>query len=112
MLETRFGSWHALSRRCPKPLGPTHLKAVMTKQMKTLKYLLALIGVLTCLGFAPKASALLIGDSHELGFVNYGIPSGDADRVLYVNHLIDQALGTTEDADGQTYYRSNNDFGP
>jgi hypothetical protein len=64
------------------------------------------------LGFASQASALLIGDAHELGFVNFGIPSGDADRTIYVNHLIDQALGTTEVADGQTYTRSNNNFGP
>jgi len=63
------------------------------------------------LGFASQASALLIGDTHELGFVNFGIPSGDADRTIYVNHLIDQALGTTELADGQTYTRSNNNFG-
>ena len=66
------------------------------------------------LGFASQASALalVIGDAHELGFVNFGIPSGDADRTIYVNHLIDQALGTTEVADGQTYTRSNNNFGP
>jgi len=64
------------------------------------------------LGALPKASALLLHDNHELGFVNYGIPSGDADRTLYVNHLIDQALGTTEQADGQTYTRSNYNFGP
>jgi len=80
--------------------------------MKTLKYLVVLAAACVCLGAVPKASALLLHDNHELGFVNYGIPSGDADRTLYVNHLIDQALGTTEQADGQTYTRSNYNFGP
>jgi hypothetical protein len=42
--------------------------------------------------FTPSAHALTIGDGHELGFVNYGIPSGDSDRLTYVNHLIGMAL--------------------
>src|SRR5262245_22096421 len=80
--------------------------------MKPIKCLLAFMVACACLGFASPVSALQLGDTHELGFVNFGIPSGDADRTLYVNHLIDQALGTTEVADGQTYKRSKNDFGP
>ncbi len=80
--------------------------------MKIPKYLLVLAAACVCLGAVPNASALSIGDSNELGFVNFGIPSGDADRTLYVNHLVDQALGTIDNADGQTYFRSNNDFGP
>ncbi len=44
------------------------------------------------LAFSTNASALIIGDAHELGFVNFGIPSGDADITTYVNHLIDMAL--------------------
>jgi hypothetical protein len=79
--------------------------------MKTIKRFLAVAVACASLGFASQVSALTIGDSHELGFVNFGIPSGDADRTLYVNHLIDQALGTTDVADGQTYTRSNNSFG-
>ena len=63
-------------------------------------------------GLAPKVSALTIGDNRELGFVDFGIPSGDQDRVTYVNHLIGMALGTSDQADGQTYYRSNNAFSP
>jgi hypothetical protein len=63
------------------------------------------------LTFSPSARALTIGDTHELGFVNFGIPSGDSDRLTYVNHLIGMALGTSDKADGQTYFRSNNDFG-
>lgn len=66
----------------------------------------------TMLALSPNASALTIGDAHELGFVQFGIPSGDSDRLTYVNHLIGMALGTTDQADGQTYTRSNNDFGP
>jgi hypothetical protein len=71
---------------------------------------LALFGAL--LAFSNNAKALTIGDGHELGFVNFGIPSGDADRLIYVNHLIGMALGTSDKADGQTYFRSNNAFSP
>ena len=60
----------------------------------------------------PATINLTIGDAHELGFVEFGIPSGDSDRLTYVNHLIGMALGTSDQADGQTYFRSNNDFGP
>ena len=63
------------------------------------------------LAFSNNAKALPIGDAHELGFVNFGIPSGDADRLIYVNHLIGMALGTSDKADGQTYFRSNHSFG-
>ncbi len=63
------------------------------------------------LAFSNNAKALTIGDAHELGFVNFGIPSGDADRLIYVNHLIGMALGTSDKADGQTYFRSNHSFG-
>jgi hypothetical protein len=60
----------------------------------------------------PATTNLTIGDGHELGFVEFGIPSGDQDRLNYVNHLIGMALGTTDQALGQTFTRSNNDFGP
>ena len=29
----------------------------------------------------PPSITLAFGDAHELGFVNFGIPSGDADRL-------------------------------
>jgi hypothetical protein len=45
-----------------------------------------------------------------LGFVQFGIPSGDSDRLTYVNHLIGMALGGHDFADGQEYFRSNNSF--
>ncbi len=57
----------------------------------------------TMLALSPNASALTIGDAHELGFVQFGIPSGDSDRLTYVNHLIGMALGTTDQADGQRH---------
>ena len=62
--------------------------------------------------FSGNANALTIGDDHEIGFVEFGIPSGDQDRLNYVNHLIGMALGTEDDALGQHFTRSNNDFGP
>jgi hypothetical protein len=76
---------------------------------------LAVLSAVFCaamLAFGHNASALTIGDEHELGFVEFGIPSGDQDRTDYVNHLIGMALGTTDQALGQTFTRSNNDFGP
>jgi hypothetical protein len=101
-------TWQGACYSFWKEKNPMH----PTKNMKALKYiavmLLACAGVI---GLAPKASALTLGDLNELGFVNYGIPSGDADRTIYVNHLIGMALGTTDQADGQTYTRSNNSFG-
>lgn len=65
------------------------------------------------LAFSHNASAtsLTIGDSQELGFVNFGIPSGDADRTAYVNHLIGMAPGSSDVALGQSFTRSNNVFG-
>ncbi len=57
------------------------------------------------------ALALTIDDSHQLGLVLNGWQSGDSDRQDYVNHLIGMALGTSEQANGQKYGRSNNAFG-
>ena len=66
----------------------------------------------TLLAFTPHAKALTIGDTHELGFVNFGIPSSETLRAAYTNHLIGMALGTSDQALGQTFFRSNNSFGP
>ena len=81
--------------------------------MKTLKHIIAVTMALVTLGIASQtfATSLTIGDSHELGFVNYGIPSGDADRTTYVNHLINMVPGTSDSGDGQDYTRSTNIFG-
>jgi hypothetical protein len=64
------------------------------------------------LAFTQNAHALTIGDGHEIGFVDFGIPSGDQDRTDYVNHLIGMGLGTQDDFQGQHFTRSNNNFGP
>jgi len=78
----------------------------------TTKFALLLTAVAAALlTFTPSARALTIGDAHELGFVNFGIPSGDSDRLTYVNHLIGMTPGTSDKADGQTYFRSGNNFG-
>jgi hypothetical protein len=79
----------------------------------TTKFALLLTAVAAALlTFTPSARALTIGDAHELGFVNFGIPSGDSDRLIYVNHLIGMTPGTSDKADGQTYFRSGNNFSP
>jgi hypothetical protein len=72
---------------------------------------LRIFGLLLALLAAGPASALIVGDDHDLGYIEFGIPSGDADRTAYVNHLIGMGLGTTDTALGQTFTRSNADFG-
>jgi len=42
-----------------------------------------------------NATSFTIGDSNALGFINYGIPTGDADITSYVNALIGLPLGGT-----------------
>jgi hypothetical protein len=68
------------------------------------------------LAFSHNASALTIGDSQELGFVDRGLPAGDAARTLFVNTMIGLALnGSTHVIIGphdNLITRSNNDFGP
>ena len=63
------------------------------------------------LAFSHNTQALTFGDSHDLGQVLNGWSSGDADRLAYVNHLVGMAVGTTEQAGGVKYSRSNNTFG-
>lgn len=60
--------------------------------------------------FGHNASALSVGDSHELGFLWPGGPSGNQNNVTYVNHLLGMALGGFDIANGQIYFRSNNTF--
>ena len=82
--------------------------------MKPIKCLLALMVACASLGFASQASALAlaIGDAHELGFVNFGIPSGDQDRENYVNHLIDMSLGSSDTFSGQAFQTIEQQLGP
>jgi hypothetical protein len=86
------------------------MKINKSSTTKLALFSLALFGAL--LAFSNNAKALTIGDGNELGFVNFGIPSGDADRLIYVNHLVGMTVNTSDKADGQTYFRSNNSFSP
>jgi hypothetical protein len=68
------------------------------------------------LALSHNASALTIGDTHELGQVRPPVPEGDADITQYVNFMIGLALGGSghviigpHDA---LVTRSLNDFGP
>jgi hypothetical protein len=63
------------------------------------------------LTFGVSAKALTFGDGNDLGYVHYGIPSGDQDRTNYVNHLVGMGLGTSDSFSGQTFSRSNNSCG-
>src|SRR5262249_216908 len=64
----------------------------------------------TMFAFSQNANALTIGDEHELGFIVAG-NVGDAPRTLFVNHLIGMALNGTDTFMGNSFTRSNNDFG-
>jgi hypothetical protein len=101
-----FGTGVAISV-CNMKL-PMKLKMIPTNKLAVLSAAFCAV----MLAFSTNASALTIGDTQELGFVQFGIPSGDDARTAYVNHLIGMALGTTDVALGQTFTRSNNDFGP
>ena len=88
-------------------VGDMKINLIPTRKLALLCTVLA--GAL--LAFSHSARALTIGDAHELGFVNFGIPSGDQDRLNYVNHLIGMSLGTQDNFLGQHFFRSNNSFG-
>jgi hypothetical protein len=60
---------------------------------------------------SANALTLSIGDSHELGYLWPGVPSGNQNRVTYVNHLIGMALNSIDVTNGQIYFRSNHAFG-
>ena len=103
MFQEPIAFWHGLCCLW----GDMKINLIPTRKLA----LLCTVVAGTLLAFSHSARALTIGDSHELGFVNFGIPSGDTDRMNYVNHLIGMALGTTDQAFGQTFFRSNNAFG-
>ena len=60
----------------------------------------------------PTVANLTFGDGNDLGQVLNGIPSGDAARTAYVNHLIDMAPGTSDSFSGQDFNRSLANPGP
>src|SRR4029453_17978281 len=68
------------------------------------------------LAFSHNASALTIGDTHELGQVRPPIPEGDADITQYVNFMIGLALGASGHVITGPHdflvTESLNDFGP
>ena len=64
------------------------------------------------LAFNASAPALTIGDASTFGYVFLGIPSGDSERLNYVNHLAGMAPGTLESFSGQTFIRTLNNPGP
>lgn len=82
--------------------------------MKSIKLILGVAFCGALLAFAPKANAiaLTIGDSHELGFINFGIPAGDSDITSYLNHLIGMSLSSANSFSGQDFTRSGNSFSP
>ncbi|PYL64867.1 MAG: hypothetical protein DMF25_05575 [Verrucomicrobia bacterium] len=76
------------------------------------------IAVAACVGLPVIANAvsLSLADVYELGFVKYGIPSGDDDRTFYVNDMIGLAPGGSNHViigpHDNLVTRSNNLFGP
>jgi hypothetical protein len=58
----------------------------------------------------PASLTLTTGGNHELGFIVAG-NVGDANRTLFVNHLIGMALGGTDTFMGNSFTRSMNNFG-
>jgi hypothetical protein len=83
---------------------------------------IALLAAAVCaamLAVSPNATALTIGDNQELGKVFFGVPSGDDNRLTYVNAMIGLDLNGSTFVDysppafqNNLVTRSNNDFGP
>ena len=74
------------------------------RNFKNIAAIALAVGILA--GLPSVASALTFGDSQDLGQVLFGIPSGDAARTSYVNHLIGMALNTSDTFSGQTFNRT------
>ena len=94
-----------------------HMKLTMKINNIVPSKKLALVAAAFCaamLAFSPnaKASTLNFGDTNDLGYVEFGIPSGDDDRTKYVNHLIAMNLGTNDNYLGQHFVRSSMNPGP
>jgi hypothetical protein len=89
---------------------PMKLKMIPSKKLAVLSAAFCAV----MLAFSPNANAinLAFGDARDLGQVLFGIPSGDADRTAYVNHLIDMAPGTSDSFSGQDFNRSLANPGP
>ena len=103
--------WHG---NC-NTLMVNRFRAVGMKMNSGPRHKFLLLGMAFCVAMLASghdASALTIGDSHELGFLWPGIQrkTDNHNKVTYVNHLIGMALGTVEVANGEVYYRSNHGF--
>lgn len=88
------------------PKIPMKIKLIPTSKLA----LLCTAVCATMLAFSNNAKALTIGDDHELGFIVAG-NVGDANRTLFVNHLLGMANGANETFMGNDFTRSNNTFG-
>ena len=88
------------------------MQSNLVSRHKFLLLCMAFCAAMLAPSYDAKASALGIGDSHELGFLWPGIQKKTAnqDKVNYVNHLIGMALGTIEIAKGEVYFRSSHGF--
>jgi VPDSG-CTERM motif len=73
--------------------------------------LFSAVCALVLLGVTAQASTLNFGDSRDLGLIRFGIPSGDADRTSYVNHMVGMTPGSNDSALGQDFFRSLNSCG-
>jgi hypothetical protein len=87
----------------------------MRKPLRTIFLLIAGVTGWTGLGLTAATAVSLdfyqTGDTHDLGTIYNGIPSGDANRTFYVNYLIGLGPGTgiaspVLGAGGQHYTRS------
>ena len=62
------------------------------------------------LGLAPKASALLIGDDHDLGLISKNFPADPTSSAGFIDILLDQPLNSGPTTiGGNTYTRTTND---
>jgi hypothetical protein len=64
--------------------------------LRTIKLPLLCTALFSVVAFSQNVRGLTIGGSDELGFANFGIPSGDPHRLTYVNHLIGMSRVTEE----------------
>jgi hypothetical protein len=64
-------------------------------------------------GAVPTELQISDADPNYLGFIEFGIPTGDADITGYMNYLIDMVPGTQEEnvLGQESFQRSPNDFG-
>jgi hypothetical protein len=97
-------------RLAQRLLFPQSMKIKIASSRKLL-LCMATCAAMLALSHNASALPLNVGDSHELGFLWPALPSGNQNKVTYVNHLIGMALGSIDIANGQIYFRSTHAFG-